>query len=230
MKFPVRFALVLALAFGPQSAIADQQAKPPAAGAAPKSSDFQMSAVALTVIIKDAIIALHQANMTGNYSVLRDMGSPVFRENFDQTRLGGVFANLRARQIDLSPAYFLSPNLSKQPELNKDSELMLTGFFPTQPLQIQFELRFMQLDGKWRLAGIGVDAVAPSAAMASAAPAPSSPTPAPAAAAPSPASTQQAASSQQPAPTQKPASSQNAKKATGKPKPEPSSQTAAARP
>jgi hypothetical protein len=167
-----RFALAFALVLGAQAAAADQQAKSAAASAAPKPGEMQMSAVALTVIIKDAIIALNHANMTGNYSVLRDMGTPVFRENFDQTALAAAFANLRVRKIDLSPAYFLSPNLTKKPELNKDNELVLVGFFPTQPLQIQFELRFMQLDGRWRIAGMGVDAAPPPVAQAAAAPAP----------------------------------------------------------
>ena len=153
-----------------------------------------MSAVTLTVIIKDAIIALNHANMTGNYSVLRDMGTPVFRESFDQTALAAAFANLRVRKIDLSPAYFLSPNLTKKPELNKDNELVLVGFFPTQPLQIQFELRFMQLDGRWRVAGIGVDAVPPSASQAS------------------------AAASAPPAPARQPAEGQASKKGAAKPK------------
>ena len=195
MNFLFRLALAFAL-LGAQSAAADQQAKPAAAAAAPKPGDMQMSAVVLTVIIKDAIIALHHANMTGNYSVLRDMGTPVFRENFDQTALAGAFANLRARKIDLSPAYYLSPNLTKTPELNKDSELVLVGFFPTQPMQIQFELRFMQLDGKWRLSGIGADALPPPGPQASAAASPPPP----------------------PAPAQQPAPSQSTKKGTGKPK------------
>ena len=194
MNFLFRLALAFAL-LGAHTAAADQQAKPAAAVAAPKPAGMQMSVLILTVIIKDTIIALHHANMTGNYSVVRDMGTPVFRENFDQTALAGAFANLRARRIDLSPAYFLSPNLTKNPELNKDSELVLVGFFPTQPMQIQFELRFMQLDGKWRLSGIGVDALAPPGPQASAA---VSPPP--------------------PAPAQQPAPSQSTKKVAGKPK------------
>ena len=171
--FRLASSLVLLLVL--QGGVAAQQA-------GQKPGEMQMSAVTLTEILKDAIIALNHANMTGNYSVLRDMGTPVFRENFDQTALAAVFANLRARKIDLSPAYFLSPNLTKKPELNKDSELVLVGFFPTQPLQIQFELRFMQLDGRWRIAGMGVDARPPSASQASAAaPAPPAPVPQPAA-------------------------------------------------
>ena len=189
-----RFALAFALILGAQPAAADQQGRPAAASAAPKPGEMQMSAVTLTVIIKDAIIALNQANATGNYSVLRDMGTPVLRESFDQTALAAAFANLRARKIDLSPAYFLSPNLTKKPELNKDNELVLVGLFPTQPLQIQFELRFMQLDGRWRLAGIAVDAVPPSASQAS------------------------AAASAPPAPAQQPAEGQASKKGAAKPK------------
>jgi hypothetical protein len=189
-----RFALAFALILGAQAAAADPQAKPAAASAAPKPGEMQMSAVTLTLIIKDAIIALNHANMTGNYSVLRDMGTPVFRENFDQTALAAAFANLRARKIDLSPAYFLSPNLSKRPELNKDNELVLAGFFPTQPLQIRFELKFMQLDGRWRIAGIGVDALPPPGAQAAASTPPA------------------------PAPAPQPAASQTAKKPPPKPK------------
>ncbi len=189
-----RIALAFALTLGAQPAAADQQGRPAAASAAPKPGEMQMSAVTLTVIIKDAIIALNQANATGNYSVLRDMGTPVLRESFDQTALAAAFANLRARKIDLSPAYFLSPNLTKKPELNKDNELVLVGLFPTQPLQIQFELRFMQLDGRWRLAGIAVDAVPPSASQAS------------------------AAASAPPAPAQLPAEGQASKKGAAKPK------------
>ena len=136
-----RLLFVLAAFMAVQPALADNQtgehqAKPsPATGAgqkpaeAQKPGQMQMSAVTLTVIIKDAIIALNHANMTGNYSVLRDMGSPIFRESFDQARLAILFANLRARQIDMSPAYYLSPNLTKNPELSKDGELVLAGFF-----------------------------------------------------------------------------------------------------
>jgi hypothetical protein len=212
MRALFRAFLALTLALSIYPAAADQPAKPaPDAGAKP--GQMQMSVVMLTVMIKDAIIALNQANRTGNYSVLRDMGTPVFRENFDQTALAAVFANLRARKIDMSPAFFLSPNLTKQPELNKDSELALTGFFPTQPLQIQFDLRYMQLDGKWRLAGIGVDATpAPQAQASAAASQAQAPAPAPAAApAPAPAPTQQAAAQN---------GGKNTKKASEKPKPE----------
>lgn len=170
---------VVALALNIGTAAA-QQAKT----AAPEAQHQQMTlhASTLIVLIRSTVLALHQANVTGNYSVLRDLGTPVFRERFDQVALTEAFANLRARKIDLSAALLVNPNLSKNPELNKENELVLVGDFPTQPLLIHFDLRFLQVDGVWRLAGIGVDAVPPPGAQAiAAAPAPAPATqPAPA--------------------------------------------------
>jgi len=118
-----------------------------------------METVQLVTLIKSTIMAVQHANQTGNYSVLRDLGSPVFRERFDQARLTAVFANLRSRGVNLSPVLFLAPNLTKQPEMTEGNELHVVGDFPTQPLQIQYEMLFLELDGVWRLNGLAVDAV-----------------------------------------------------------------------
>jgi hypothetical protein len=165
-----RLLLATALSLGLLPAAA-QNAQPPAAEAQPKQGQMTMSSATLAILIKGTVVALHQANVTGNYSVLRDMGTPIFRERFDQVALANAFANLRARKIDLSPALLTAPNLTKNPELNQNNELVLVGDFPTQPLQIHFELLFLQLDGVWRLAGLGVDAVPPPGAQAAIAPA-----------------------------------------------------------
>ena len=45
---------------------------------------MSITIVTLAVLIKGTVTALDQANLTGNYSVLRDLGTPVFREKFDQ--------------------------------------------------------------------------------------------------------------------------------------------------
>jgi hypothetical protein len=52
--------------------------------------------------------------------------------------------------------------------MTQGNELHLVGNFPTQPLQIQFEMLFLQIDGIWRINGFSVDAVQQQAsAMAS---------------------------------------------------------------
>jgi hypothetical protein len=164
-----RLLLAITLSLGLNSAAAEN-AKPPAP-AQPAPGQITMNGATLAILIKGTVFALHQANVTGNYSVLRDLGTPIFRERFDQTALANAFANLRARKIDLSPALLTTPNLNKNPEFNKNNELVLAGDFPTQPLQIHFELLFLQLDGVWRLAGLAVDAVPPPGPQAAMAPA-----------------------------------------------------------
>jgi hypothetical protein len=142
-------------------ALAGQGAPP-----APKPEALKVNVATLTLMIKGAVIALHQANVTGNYSVLRDLGTPLFRETFDQASLTERFQNIRSRKIDLSIALLLSPHLTKNPEWNQNHELLLVGDFPTSPLRIHFELAFMPLDGAWRLAGISVDAIPSNVANA----------------------------------------------------------------
>ncbi|WP_169309541.1 hypothetical protein [Rhodomicrobium vannielii] len=119
----------------------------------------------IVILIKSTIMALQHANQTGNYSVLRDLGSPVFRERFDQAQLTAIFANLRNRGVSLNPALVLAPNLVRQPELTPQNQLHLVGDFPTKPLQIQYDLLFLKIGGVWRIEGIMVDAVAPPAAV-----------------------------------------------------------------
>jgi hypothetical protein len=126
----------------------------------PNPSAAKLDDVTLAILIKSAIIAVQHANMTGNYSVLRDLGTPGFRERYDQAKLTAIFANFRARGINLSPSLMLMPNLTRPVELSPTGHLRVVGNFPTLPLQIQYALVFQQQEGNWLLDGIAVDAVA----------------------------------------------------------------------
>jgi hypothetical protein len=152
----------VAVAFAQKGPRSSAQPQPQAQ----QPQQVQLDPVALTILIKSTMMAVYHANATGNYSVLRDLGSPVFRERYDQAALTGIFANLRSRSVNLSPVLLVQPSLTKQPEVTGQGQLHLVGLFPTQPLQIQFEFLFLQLDGNWRLDGIAVDAV-PTAQAAS---------------------------------------------------------------
>lgn len=139
---------------------APQQGSPTASGQAkPGTETVQLSGIDLAILIKSAVVALHQANVTGNYSVLRDLGSPLFREKFDQAQLTAIFNSLRQRGINLAPALLLNPTLAKQPDLTDLGTLTLVGAFPTQPLQIQFQIVYQRVGQGWRIDGLAVDAV-----------------------------------------------------------------------
>jgi len=163
-----------AFAFASCAALAETKPAPakPAAQAPQAKQELKMETVQLAALIKSTIMALQHANQTGNYSVLRDLGTPVFRERFDLAQLTAIFSNLRSRSVNLSPVLFLAPNLTKQPELTEGNQLRIVGDFPTQPLKIQYEMLFLQIDGVWRIDGLAVDAVPQSTAPASAVSAP----------------------------------------------------------
>lgn len=104
-------------------------AQPAPEGAQPKAQQSALppaqtvDAVVLIMLAKSTILAVQHANATGNYSVLRDLGTPVFRERFDQAKLTAIFANLRMRGVNLTPVIMLPVNWTKQPEITPQGQL-----------------------------------------------------------------------------------------------------------
>lgn len=109
----------------------------------------------LAMLIRTSLIALNQANITGNYSVLRDLGAPSFQEANNPARLAELFANLRTRAIDLEPILVVDPKVA-EPFINERGMLRIKGIFPTSPEQVNFELAFQPVGQQWRLFGIMV--------------------------------------------------------------------------
>jgi hypothetical protein len=144
-------------------------------GAAPRPAQIDRNG--LLILVKSTIIALDQANKTGNYTVLRDLAAPGFAAANNAARLAEIFANLRRDKIDLSGALVLEPQLTVMPEITANGMLHLAGFFPSAPTQINFEFLYAPVDGQWRLFGIATNL----GSSAPAAPAPPVAKPSPAA-------------------------------------------------
>jgi hypothetical protein len=110
----------------------------------------------LNMMIRSTIIAVNQANKSGNYSVLRDLGSPAFQRANSVAKLAEIFAAQRNAKLDFSPVLFFKPNLVAKPEVDTNGILRLTGFFPTQPVIISFDLAFEWVDNEWQHTGVSV--------------------------------------------------------------------------
>ncbi len=107
------------------------------------------------ILIRSTLIALDQANKTGNYTVLRDLGSPAFQNN-TAAQLGEIFAAQRRDKLDLSGVAALDPQLTVLPEIEPNGMLRMVGFFPSVPAQVKFELLYAPVAGQWRLYGLSV--------------------------------------------------------------------------
>jgi len=107
------------------------------------------------ILIRQSLLALDQANKTGNYTVLRDLGSPAFQNN-TAARLSEIFAKQRNDNIDLSGVAVIDPQLTLLPQIETNGLLHMTGFFPSVPTQVNFDLAYAAVNGQWRLFGISV--------------------------------------------------------------------------
>ena len=87
--------------------------------------------------------------------MLRDLGAPAFQAN-SAARLGEIFAGLRHESLDLSGVAVLDPELTLLPQIDADGMMRMTGFFPSAPAQINFDLVYAPVNGLWRLFAITV--------------------------------------------------------------------------
>ncbi len=117
-------------------------------------------AEAMIILIRSTVVALGHANATNNYAVLHQLGSDTFRKANTPVRLQQVFTPFRASQIDMNPVVYLTPQLTQAPAMMQ-GRLHLVGFFPSQPMQINFDLLFEPSQGRWKLFGLGMNLTEP---------------------------------------------------------------------
>ena len=122
---------------------------------APAPKPAQIDRNGVLILIRSSLLALDQANKTGNYTVLRDIGAPGFQSN-SAARLGEIFVKLRNDNLDLSGVAVIDPQLSLLPQIEANGLMHMTGFFPSVPTQVNFDLSFAPVNGQWRLFGISV--------------------------------------------------------------------------
>ena len=122
------------------------------------------------MLIRTTVIALHQANVTGNYTVLRDLGAVEMRALNSDADLAARFASFRQNHVSLAAAVLLDATLDQKPALSTSGQLRLVGHFATKPQQIVFDMTFLYENGFWRIAvlNIGTQAVTTPAPVAAA--------------------------------------------------------------
>jgi hypothetical protein len=161
-----KFALILGLGLflATSGAASAEDAVEPAVTRSPNVA--MPDAGKIVLLVRNSLITLNDALQTGNYTVLRDQGAPGFRQANSAARLSQIFADLVAKKVDLSAVAVIAPQLSQAPGLDKEKGMLhLKGYFPGEPVRIDFELLYQAVNGRWRLFGISVQ---PGAAEGSA--------------------------------------------------------------
>jgi hypothetical protein len=130
------------------------------------------NAESIVMLIRSSLLTLNDALLTGNFTVLRDISAPGFREANSAAHLSQSFSDLTRRGIDLSAVATMAPELTEALIDPKINMLRVKGTFPDQPLQIDFELLFQPVAGYWRLFGLSVQPKDAAGAKATATTAP----------------------------------------------------------
>ena len=169
----IMLAALVAASFFPPMASAQSPKTAPKPGPskpaqAPRPADIDKNGV--LILIRSTLLALDQANKTGNYTVLRDLGAPGFQTN-TAARLAEIFASQRKDNLDLSGVAVLEPQLSMLPQI-ENGLMHMAGFFPSVPTQIRFELLYAPVQGQWKLFGLSVSLGSSAPVAPSDAPAP----------------------------------------------------------
>jgi hypothetical protein len=145
---------------------ADEKAKSSSTSASKQVPEGQ----ALSILIRRTLLTLNDANLTGNYTVMRDLAAPGFQSANDPAKLAGIFTKLRAAKIDMAPIMYFDPKLVRPAEINDNGMLRVSGFIPTRPQQVNFDMLFQKVAGRWRLFGIAVNTTAAQPQAATLAP------------------------------------------------------------
>jgi hypothetical protein len=163
----------------PAPAKAAQKKKPaqPSPAAQPDQQAVMPDAEKIVLLLRATLLTLNDAVQTGNYTVLRDVAAPGFRDANNAARLAQIFANLAAQNLDLSTVSVIAPQLAEPPRIDPQNGMLhLKGYFPGQPVQIDFDILFQPVGGRWRLFGLSVQptraSLSPAAPSATSQPSP----------------------------------------------------------
>jgi hypothetical protein len=107
-------------------------------------------------LVWTTMVALDQANTTGNYSVLRDLAAPGFQQSNSPATLAGTFQALRTQRVDLANCLIVAPSFEFPPTIVQGGLLRLRGDFALRPTGVAFDMLFANTGGQWRLFGLSV--------------------------------------------------------------------------
>ena len=157
----MRLAVALLIGAGLAPAVSGQPGRPPPPAqrqqAAPANVPVPDRLAALK-LLWSTMAAVDHANRTGNYTVLRDLGTRGFQANNDSARLASIFSVLRTQRIDLSDTLLVTPVWEIAPRMVSPTVLRMRGTLQLRPQAIAFDLLFAWDQG-WRLDAVAVQAM-----------------------------------------------------------------------
>lgn len=109
----------------------------------------------MVTLVRSTMIGVHQAVVSGNYSVIRDLAAPSFRQRNSAAELERVFTPLKQQGVNLEASVIIEPTITRA-AIDANSILIIEGTVATAPRPIRFEMMFQNIDRSWALFGIRI--------------------------------------------------------------------------
>jgi len=129
----------------------------PVASAPPETPPLP-SAEQLVSLVRNVLLAVNDANLTGNYTVLRDLSAPDSQGLNTPERLEESFRPIRQQGTDFSIVSVATPRFAQLPAFTPQGYLRVNGEFDSSP-RITFDIFLQHVAGRWRPYAIGVGVV-----------------------------------------------------------------------
>jgi hypothetical protein len=156
----------------PASVLVPVQEKPALPKAPPAAAPVQIAPVAtapsdapplpsteqLVSLVRNVLLAVNDANLTGNYTVLRDLSAPDSQGLNTPERLEESFRPIRQQGTDFSIVAVATPRFVQLPTFTPQGYLRVNGEFISSP-RITFDIFLQHVAGRWRPYAIGVGVV-----------------------------------------------------------------------
>ena len=117
-------------------------------------------ALLIATLLRSNVIGLHQAIVSGNFSVIRDLAAPSFREHNSAARLERSFSLIKDAGINLEAIAVLEPSLEKA-VIDDRNLLWLVGTLRTKPKSVKFQIAFQLINRSWALFGLMITPLEP---------------------------------------------------------------------
>lgn len=106
-------------------------------------------------LVLKTLLAFNDAVAANDFTKFHSGLAKPFREQFTPAKLKETFAAFIERKIDLQNVRNLTPEFSPAPAMQGDV-LVLAGSYPTTPVAVLFELKFLNEMSEWRPVGVSV--------------------------------------------------------------------------
>lgn len=103
-------------------------------------------------LVKEAFKVFALSVNAGDFTEYHKFISKLWRAQTTPDQLNQIFTVFIEREIDLLPLQNLEPVVEEVSFPNEDRLMMITGFFPTEPSLVQFELGYVYEGIGWRVA------------------------------------------------------------------------------